>query len=154
MLYPETLVDKGGNAVLGPDGKPPVITPFDGFTDVGDFKLGLMAQLAPEAVQALMPLLGDVFTGGQISLAPEGVLLEVKALKDPPVPLKPDVKEFKLRSGSVYFDGKRKLLIVQNAVRLPGEWHFVGTAQLSKALLEALAAKKTGSITKIQRLGL
>jgi hypothetical protein len=149
LLFPEPLKTAKGDLVQGP------ITPYDGFTDAGEFKLGLMGTLAPNHVKAVVLFLGEAFNDTPITLVPgQGLLLQGKAQPGPVGPLPVEGTAMAPTRGSLYFDGKQGLLIVLDAKELPANWHFVGQAIVSEALLQAATEKKAPRISKIEGISI
>ncbi len=122
-------------------------------TDAGEFKLGLINALAPEHVNALRPLLGEGFKGGKVRLTPEGLLLEGKG-NSATASLKREGKPLKLTSGSLHFDGKSLLVVLDAKKSLDKRWQCVGQAILTQGLIDAASGKTPPVITSIEGLSI
>jgi hypothetical protein len=150
VLIPEPLLYADGAPIESMEGPTLKLTPFDGYSEAGEFKLGVISDLGPEHARVLIPLLGDAFSGGVIRSTPLGLEFEAKELKSPPPGLKPHGKPVQATRGSLYFDGKRKLLVLTGTQGPGAGWQLVGKAILTQSLVDAVAAKRTVPITRIQ----
>ena len=114
-----------------------------------------MGSLAPNHVKAVIPLIGEAFTGTPITLVPgQGLLLQGKPRLSKAAPLAVEGTAMAPTRGSLYFDGQQGLLIVLDAKELPAKWHFVGQAIVSEALLQAATEKKAPRISKIEGISI
>lgn len=155
MVLPDPLLYVDGTPVEPPGAPALGLAPFDGYSEAGDFRLGLISALAPEHAQRLIPLLAGAFAGGTISVTPTGLVFKVKELETQPEPLKAEGKPVRATRGGIYFDGKGQFLVFLKEADTPGKgWQLVGKAILSQSLVDAVTAGKTVRIIRIQGISI